>query len=286
MKRQTLSLLLCLLSLSGSVGAQLCWKVSGNGLTKTSYLFGTHHVIDPSSIPHFDQIMQLCTASEAVVGEYVMDSTVNQQLLQGAMMQGISLKTIMSTEEYNLVDAEMERVLGSGLIPFDQMKPLFVGTLYTVMAYLKSMNLEEQPTSVDELFQEKGREKGLTLLGLESPEDQINLFYNAIPIQRQVELLVQAVREKDSATDKIEALNTTYLAGDLHRLDSLSKSEPETLDEQSLMLDQRNARWMKELPDMLRQHACFIAVGCLHLTGEIGLIDQLKLSGYTLEPVF
>ena len=49
--------------------AQLLWKISGNGLEKPSYVFGTHHVAPASmldSIPGFNQAIADC---DVVYGE-------------------------------------------------------------------------------------------------------------------------------------------------------------------------------------------------------------------------
>jgi len=43
-KKITLALLVVIFSFSAN--AQLFWRVSGNGLTKPSCLFGTHHLIE------------------------------------------------------------------------------------------------------------------------------------------------------------------------------------------------------------------------------------------------
>lgn len=52
-----------------------------------------------------------------------------------------------------------------------------------------------------------------------------------------------------------------------------------------VMIAQRNAEWMKTLPDLLNNHQCFVAVGWLHLNFECGLITSLRKAGYNLEPV-
>jgi len=36
------------------VYSQLCWEISGNGLKKPLYLFGTHQLIDMEKIPDFE----------------------------------------------------------------------------------------------------------------------------------------------------------------------------------------------------------------------------------------
>ena len=48
MKRITLALAALIITIGAN--AQLLWKISGNGLTKPSYLFGTHHVAPLSVI--------------------------------------------------------------------------------------------------------------------------------------------------------------------------------------------------------------------------------------------
>jgi len=50
-----------------SAQAQLLWKVSGNGLSKPSYLFGTHHLIEKEQIKDFDKILSLSGQADAVV---------------------------------------------------------------------------------------------------------------------------------------------------------------------------------------------------------------------------
>jgi hypothetical protein len=47
----------------------------------------------------------------------------------------------------------------------------------------------------------------------------------------------------------------------------------------------RNERWLKLLPDIMREKPSFIAVGCLHLVGKDGLIVGLQKMGYRVEPV-
>ena len=42
---------------------------------------------------------------------------------------------------------------------------------------------------------------------------------------------------------------------------------------------------MEQLKIMFPKNSCFVAVGCLHLTGESGLINQLRNAGYNVEPI-
>ena len=72
MNKRILILAVFVLSLIVNAPAQLLWKVSGNGLTKPSYLFGTHHLIEKEQIRDFDKILALAGQADAVVGEMEM----------------------------------------------------------------------------------------------------------------------------------------------------------------------------------------------------------------------
>ena len=80
MKKAKLSFLVLFLFLLASVHAQLFWKISGNGLQKPSYLFGTHHLIEKERVPDFDKITAFIPQTEAVVGEMDMSNQLKMQL--------------------------------------------------------------------------------------------------------------------------------------------------------------------------------------------------------------
>jgi uncharacterized protein YbaP (TraB family) len=51
------------------------------------------------------------------------------------------------------------------------------------------------------------------------------------------------------------------------------------------LLDERNNQWIEQLPKLMKEQSLFVAVGALHLTGESGLVNQLRKKGYTLTPI-
>src|ERR1035437_11123778 len=115
-----------------SANAQLLWKVSGNGLTKTSYLFGTHHLIEKEQIKDFDQILALVGQSDAVVGEMIIDNSLGMQLkmLKGVMMKDTTIKELLSETDYALVDNEYKQTMNMGLNKLNKMKPMMLSSMY------------------------------------------------------------------------------------------------------------------------------------------------------------
>jgi len=271
-----------------SVHAQLLWKVSGNGLSKPSYLFGTHHLIEKEQIRDFDKILTLSGQADAVVGEMDMTdmASIQSKIMQGAMMQSKNIRDMISAEDYVLIDSEFKQLLGAGLDQLGAFKPMMLETMYGVLVYLKSQNISKQPEGVDVLFQKKARENNKKVIGLETIEQQSAILFDSLPLNRQAEILVKSVKEKQKGIDLLKRLNEYYIAGDLQQLLALDKEDDDlTTEEKKPMYDNRNNNWMKQLPVLMTKQSCFIAVGCLHLVGETGLIVQLRKAGYFVEGI-
>jgi uncharacterized protein len=289
MYKKYISLLaLLLIVFVGRTNAQLFWKVTGNGLKQTSYLFGTHHIIDKSQIMNFDKILEICGQSDATVGELVMsDPAMQSKLMQGATITDGSIKDLVSQEDYTLLDTTFRQLMGAGMDQLGKIEPIMLNSLYSVMVYLKNNNISKQPEAVDKLFQEKAVENGKKVIGLETVEDQIDVLFNTFSLKRQADMLVESVKEKEKGLEVLANLNLAYMSGDLNKLEILEKEEQGDMtdEEMKLFIDDRNNKWMQKIPGLFSQQSCFVAVGCLHLAGQTGLINQLRKSGYIVEPV-
>jgi len=276
------------LFLGVSAQAQLFWKISGKGLTKPSYLFGTHHLIEKSQIKNFDKILAVAGQTDAVVGEMDMTDIASMQakIMQGAIMPGKNIKEMISTDDYTLVDNEFRQLIGAGLDQFGSFKPMMLQTLYTSMIYFRSQNMTKQPEAVDVLFQNTAKTNNKQIIGLETLEQQTAIMFDSLSLNRQAEILVKSVKEKQKGIDLYKQLNEAYLAGNLVKLAELDKEDDDlTPVERRPLYEGRNNSWMKQLPAMLAKQSCFVAVGCMHLVGETGLLAQLKKAGYKVEAV-
>jgi uncharacterized protein YbaP (TraB family) len=271
-----------------SVQAQLLWKVSGNGLTKPSYLFGTHHLIEKNQIKGFDKILIMSGQADAVVGEMDMTDMASMQakIMQVAVMPGKNIKDMISATDYTLVDTELKQILGAGLDQLGAFKPIMLETMFSELVYLRSQNLTKQPEAIDVLFQKNAKDNHKQVVGLETIDQQAAIMFDSLSLNRQAEILVKSVKEKQKGIDLIKRLNEYYLAGDLKKLSELDTEDDDmTPAEKKPMYENRNNDWMKQIPALLTKQSCFIAVGCMHLVGETGLIEQLKKSGYTVEGI-
>lgn len=273
--------------LAPAAQGQLLWKISGHDLKKPSYLFGTHHLIDKSLIPNFDSILSICGQSDAVVGEMDMKTPgLQRKMMQNSVMKGKNIRDLVSETDYSMLDKEFKSLMGLGMNMLGSFKPMMLMTMHQMTLYIKSSESKKQPVSVDELFQKQARARRKPVIGLETPEFQMKVLFDAIPLDRQAEMLLYEVREKERILLELGQLKEAYVTGDLEQMNAMdAKDDSMKPEERKLLVDDRNVDWLRQLPALLQRQSCFVAVGCLHLVGENGLINQLRTKGYSVEPV-
>lgn len=67
--------------------------------------------------------------------------------------------------------------------------------------------------------------------------------------------------------------------------EKLNNSCDYTPQEKDALIYNRNADWIKKMPEIMKKRATFFAVGAGHLTGEKGMLELLKKAGYKVESV-
>ena len=106
-KRISLILALVMIALAGQ--AQLLWKVSGNGLGRPSYIFGTHHMAPASMIDQISGMDVAIDGCDIVVGEVEKDSLMSPEV-QATMAQAMiapldsTLDKLYTSDEYRIVE--------------------------------------------------------------------------------------------------------------------------------------------------------------------------------------
>jgi len=72
----------------------------------------------------------------------------------------------------------------------------------------------------------------------------------------------------------------------LVKLAEIDKEDDDlTPTERRPLYEGRNNQWIKQLPALMKSQSCFVAVGCMHLIGDSGLITQFRKAGYKVEVV-
>lgn len=259
------------------------WKISGNGLEEASYLFGTMHLL-PEEEYRFSENAQkafdACTGLALEVDIVNMSMKDKLSMAKRVMMpEEESVEKYMSEKEFQQLEDFITDSLGLRKRTFKQIisvKPLFSSGIL-----LKE--LVEDPKSYEQELGDAAKEKGMTISGLETMNDQLVLFED-ISIEDQVKGVFLKEMTVNPMVEYNE-LKQIYLDGDLAKLQELTLEETEFENFQEKFILNRNRNWIPVIEDLIKKEPTFIAVGAAHLPGEEGVIALLKKAGYKLEPI-
>lgn len=291
MKKSYRLLILCLITATLRTFGQsksiplensLLWEISGNGLAKPSYLFGTYHFIGKNVIDSLHVVKRDFDQCKIVVGEFLPDSIAINKLASAMVFRNNSLDLIFTANEYKLIGDYYKEITTMNIQSSRLFKP---AALEIELSYFTPRNITSANPALDYYFLEEGKRRGKRVLGIETAEDRIDLLLNA-PIAEQKNHLLNLVRKKDRRQQLIDTIYELYRRQDLYNIGKKLISDagysPVRMDK---MIKVRNLKWAQRLPSIMNQQSAFIALGAEYMVGEYGLINQLRLKGYTVKPV-
>ncbi|MBE5317615.1 TraB/GumN family protein [Pedobacter sp. MR2016-19] len=262
----------------------LLWEISGNGLKKPSYLFGTYHLISAKFADTMKVLQEKLESADAVVGEIVMDSSTQSKIAPFLIMKDNTLDRLLTKAEFKEVEDYFKtKQPGFELEQMNKFKPAMVSIMMVLFESPDMLN--DISEGIDDSFQKYARKNGKSLYGLETAEYQGALLFDS-DLQKQKKALLKSIREADKSKQQMEELKTNYIAQDIDKLTDFFKiQDEETKEFMTELLKNRNKRWLDQLPALMQNQSLFIAVGAGHLVGAEGLIKGLQLKGYILQPV-
>lgn len=273
-------IVICMVGSAVGQESSLLWKVSGNGLEKESYLFGTIHIICKSDFIMDDRIATAFESAEQLILELDMsDPELQLKMQQVSLNPG--MKNIQSEMEESMANSLNEFLLknyGAGLAQLGVLKPFVLSS----MVMLKALPCAEVE-SYETFFTSKAGDAGIPVVGLESVEFQVGIF-DQIPQDLQINELGKMLA-KDYSQSEFQSMISAYLAEDIMALDQVMSSSGMMADYRSILLDERNKTWVPKIAEAMKNNAVFVAVGAGHLGGEFGVIPLLREAGYTVEPI-
>ncbi len=256
----------------------LLWKISGNGLKKPSYLYGTMHVSNRVAYNLSEQFFEALQSVDVVgletnPGEWLenMEKTGEleelSQLRSSNYYSGDFYKTAFTA-------SFPEKRMLQGILSYDP--DIINGLLYRQN---KAKENFEESTYIDLFIYQSASKLGKQLISLEDfTQSQIKARLAAMPDE---EVNITSSRNYFSATQHIE---DAYREGDLDKLDSLSKLVS-SKNTQKYLIDDRNIFFVNTIDSVLKTKIIFSGVGAAHLPGENGVIELLRKKGYKLEPI-
>ena len=256
----------------------LLWEISGNGLQKKSYVYGSMHVSDKVSYHLSDNFFKHLQEADIIANEseprtwtalFDLFNFYSQFYGQGKFYSNFYIKPIEK----------------------DNLYPLFRSSNYNLISLLTRTNEAQkdyqEDTYLDMFIYRTGRKFNKKTIGLEDVKQstlnimmaQSKMDENEVDKNRQAILKILKNKSYD------QALNDYYREKDLDMIDSLTMlSSPKSF--LKAMLFDRNIEMVKNMDSVMKTGSLFSAIGAAHLPGPKGVIELLRAKGYKVTPVF
>jgi uncharacterized protein YbaP (TraB family) len=253
----------------------------------TIYLFGTVHVLKPSTQWRSPKIAKAFQDADDVVMEIEQPenpATTRALMLKYGVDQTAPLSGKLKPESYAKLQAAAQ---GMGFPPqaLEPMRPWLAALTVSLTPLLKAGYDPE--SGVERLLSAEAKAAGKPISAFETMEQQVRFFADMTPAQ-ETQLLESTLDEIDDGPAKIDALVAAWAAGDQGELkrQMVDEMQSEYPDVYKLLLVDRNQDWAGQLKTKLAgSGVSFVAVGAGHLTGPDSLQAQLEKLGIKAERV-
>ncbi len=255
----------------------LLWKIYGNGLRDTSFLYGTIHIQD-KRVFQFDKVVyDKLNAVEAYAMELNPDKIDMDKLKKQMLMKKHTLKELLPDSDYRYLDNYMKEKMGTGVLLYNKMKPFFLESQLSQLSMPKDMD-----KALDLYFLDYEKEHEKIILGIEQLKDQLGAI-KSISLEDQAKMLMQSVR--DTTGTDFEDLINAYLHADFKKFAELMKDTTLPSNFEEALLTKRNKGMAKHIIQYCKKQPTFNAIGAAHLPGPNGVIALLRKKGYKVEPI-
>lgn len=274
-----LLLLLSSHAFSQKTTPSLLYEVSGKGLAKPSYLYGTFHLLCQKDLQISPVALEKLKGTEQLYLEIDMDDPKELSSMMSSMyLKGQTLKDLVSEADYDYLNQFFKDSLKTNLESMKQMKP------FVLMSMIYPKMLGCTPGSPELVFMQKAATDKKPVLGLEKAADQFAVIDKPGP-KKGAEQLVKYVREYGHSQEEFNTMLELYRKQDIEALYEASEKDPDFKDQLQDLLWQRNSNWIPVITKSIHEKPSFIAVGAAHLGGPKGVLALLKEQGYTVKSV-
>lgn len=256
----------------------LLWEISGNGLQKKSYVYGSMHVSDKISYHLSDAFFTHLQNADIIANEseprtwttlFDLFSFYKQYASRGPFYTNFYLTPLEKDDLYSLFRSSNYN-------------------LVSLLSRTDEANKEyQEETYLDMFIYRTGRKFNKKTVGLEDvKKSTINIMKaQANMDQKEVDKNRQAILKVLKNKSYNEALTDFYREKDLDMIDSLTQLSSPQIYLKALLLD-RNIEMVHNMDSIMKTGSLFSAVGAAHLPGKKGIIELLRQKGYTVQAVF
>ena len=261
----------------------LLWEISGKGMKKPSYLFGTMHV-SSKMVFHLSDSFYLGIKNSEVVALELDPQLWQDQLFRYQHMQtNLRFYTQGSPNDYlNEKSFQLEKYEDRLKYALSEEPTLINGLLYRTVQPRADF---EEDTYLDLYIYQTGKKLGKLATGVENYFETERLILEATQDMMKDKKKRNMDADGESMYDLEKKMQEAYRKGDLDLLDSIERILQPSKAFMEKFLYRRNEIQANSIDSILKKHSLFVGVGAAHLPGKRGLIELLRAKGYKLRPI-
>ena len=261
----------------------LLWKISGKGLKKDSYLYGTMHVSQKIAF-HLDDIFYESLLKSDFVGLETDPSTWLEHMFNSPEEMsyirrlGVSNSRNFYNSPFEFLEPKQQEIM----FYLSREDMLLNGILYRTNQMMQNF---QEDTFLDMFIYQTGKKYNKKIYSLEDYKESSTLVKKSTTsgkvMKDKPEVWLQKKLKDDSF---ITLMNNAYRDRKVHFLDSINEGMY-SKNYMKNMLYIRNKNMVNSIDSIVKKGSLFSAVGAAHLGGKKGVIAMLRERGYTVEPL-
>lgn len=263
-------------------GQGVLWRVEPPD-APPSHVFGTMHSRDPEVIRLPEPVAAQFNDARSLAVEVVQTPRAVRVYRRAIEIQDGDLELLIGSEQLKSVEQVGVRY-GLPERRLRELKPWVLSVLFS----MPPAEVRAPGPTLDRVLEERAAERDIPIYGLESIEEQIDV-YDGLDLDRQIALLDAALAENrriDCWWEQV--IKPAYLMRDIGTLYALAT--PQAIDGDDFLwralIVERNVRMAERMQDLLDEGNAFIAVGAAHLPGDLGILNLLAQQGYQVARIY
>jgi uncharacterized protein YbaP (TraB family) len=248
-----------------------------NGLTKTSYVFGTIHLQCTNDFIIKEKVKTALNNTKEIYFEVDLDDPDMTKKMMADIANGKKLSDDLNEDELKKLDAVLQERLGMTVKMLDSYS---LGLVAGLLSF-SEIKCEEKSAYEAELMK-LAKEKGMEVQGIETIEFQLETLKNGWTKESALNHIYNP-----KYYNLVQVMLDAYVNEDLQKLTDAVQNF-EFMNEQEIKhgIEIRNSNWAKLMPKIMQKQNTFFAYGAGHLGSKIGVLNLLKEQGFTVTPIF
>lgn len=255
---------------------------------QVSYIMGTMHSDSRAIKPIFNDALAVLQQVHKVGFEFVEDEHTAETAMRYMFYPANNKEGLHAVLPQDTYSTLAEIIVKRAGLPYETVARL---RPWAAAIMLQLPASETDGIVLDQQLQQQAKKLNKPLFGLETPEEQYNIFAR-IPDAKQISMLQDSIKQ----VEEMDRVNARFLAAytsrNLRVLHTMADSSFRTMSDVELrrymeqeLLHKRNANMANRAEPYLQEGNMLLAIGALHLLGNDGVLPLLEKQGYQIEVV-